>query len=185
MSSRYKIISSETVIHTPWRDFKKDEFETGAGERGEYYYMEQPANIVITVPVLTDGRLVLVSQHRYLQDKISIEFPRGRIQDDEAPLACAQRELLEETGYASDDFVKIGVFEGFNIAIKSPTHLFVADSLIPAAEAKDANEEIEVFFRRMDEFDDMVKRGEIWDGQTLAAWALTRDYVRNLFNPKE
>ena len=41
-------------------------------------------------------------------------------------------------------------------------------------------EEIEVMYRRVDEFEEMIKRGEIWDGKTLSAWAMAREHVLNL-----
>lgn len=177
MPNRYKTISSETLNGNPWSSFKKNIFETKLGRRGEQFFLEKKGGAII-VPILPDGRLLMVSQYRYLQDKVSLEFPGGSIVGDETPAECAVRELREETGYTSDDLVKIGMFEASNGSLKNPLHLFVGDSMVRVGDPENSDvEEVEIFYRRADEVDEIIKRGEIWDGRTLAAWAMAREYV--------
>lgn len=169
--------TAEEVLHdNPWFKYKHEVFEFGDGKKGDYYYLETSGCVVI-VPILDDGRLVLISQHRYLGDKLSIEFPCGGIHSKEATQQAAERELLEETGYYSTSFVNIGVFEPDNGIVKDITHVFIADELnLTGAQKLDETEKMEVIYRRPDEVDEMIRRGEIWDGQTLATWALTHHH---------
>ncbi|OGH88456.1 MAG: hypothetical protein A3J93_04300 [Candidatus Magasanikbacteria bacterium RIFOXYC2_FULL_42_28] len=177
MNGRYKKISEEIINKNAWWEYKRDLIELPDGTKSEYYYGESNGG-ALTVPILDDGRLVLVAQYRYLCDQISVEFPCGRIDDGEAPQAGAQRELLEESGYQSSNFLKVGSFHGSISYVKSPLHVFVADELTQAgAPEQSARETTEVIIRRVDEFEEMIKRGEIMDGSTLSAWALARGMV--------
>lgn len=169
---------SEEVIHSnPWWDYKHDRYTLPNGQPGDYYYGEDSGSALI-IPILDNGKLLLVVQNRYLLDKRSVEFPCGGLKKDEQPSEAATRELLEETGHASSDLIKIGSFDALNGLFKDTTHIFVARELTKTGEPQlDGTEEIEILFRRPDEFEDMIQRGEIWDGQTLASWAVARDKI--------
>lgn len=166
-------ISSEAVHKNPWWEYRCDNFKQD-GKLGEYYYVQTRGSSMV-VPVLDDGRLLLVRQYRYLEGKFSIEFPCGGIAENEAPFDAASREMLEETGFASTGLIKIGAFTPCNGLIKEMTHVFLANELTEMTKPQsDELEVTEVLFRRADEFENMIKQGEIWDGQTLAAWALAK-----------
>ena len=166
-----KKISEETIHQNPWWTYKHDKYEKPNGEEGDYYYCETPGNVMI-IPVLNDGSLVLTLQQRYLREKQSIEFPCGGLLQDGSLLDAAKRELLEETGCTADEFIKIGEFEGVNGLVKDMCHVFLAYVDSQGEQQLDDTEEIEVLYRRPDEIDVMIRKNEIWDGQTLAAWAL-------------
>lgn len=135
----------------------------------------------MVIPVLDDGRLILVRQFRYLVDKHSIEFACGSMSANEISFETARRELLEETGFKAGELMKIGEFEPANGYCKDKTCVYVGVELEQLTDPQHFNNEVlEVLFRRIDEFEQMIKGGEIWDGQTLAAWAMARDYINNL-----
>lgn len=170
--------TDEEVIHqNPWWTYKHDKFERIDGTYGDYFYA-QTRDSAMVVPVLDDGRIILIRQYRYLQDKESIEFPCGQMKESEAPSEGAKRELLEETGYKVQDLIKIGNFEGFKGFVKDETHLYLgADLKQIDSPQPEESEDIEVIYRRVDELEQMVSDGKIWDGQTLAAWALIRNHL--------
>ena len=66
-------------------------------------YIRHPGAVVI-LPLFEDGSVLLERQFRYPPEQVFIEFPAGKIDLKEDPLACAKRELLEETGYTATDF---------------------------------------------------------------------------------
>jgi ADP-ribose pyrophosphatase len=117
---------------------------------------------------------MLVLQYRYLKEKQSIEFPAGGIGIAESPLDGAKQELLEETGCTADDWYSVGTFEPANGLLRDTTHVFVAHVVGQGDQQLDDTEDIEILYRRPDEIEDMVRRGDIWDGQTLATWAMVR-----------
>lgn len=177
--SNYKKISSEIVHKNPFWTYYHDKYLLPDGKEGDYYYGEnEGSGCAIVVPVLDDGRLLLTRQYRYLREKQSVEFPRGGMMSGESPSEAVEREFLEETGYKADEMIKLGAFDGINGVFKDTAHVFIARGLQKAREpAPDATESIEVFFRHLDEFEEMIKNGEIWDGQTLATWALARNMI--------
>ena len=180
--SEIKKLSSEIIEKNPWWEYKKDKIVQKDGIEGEYYYTETLGNVII-IPVLDDGRLVLVREYRYLNDKYGIQFPGGGIQVNESVVESAKRELLEESGYATDNFIKLGMFEPSVGLLKDMSHIFIANELTLLQKPKVEDfEQTEVIVRRVDEFEDMIKRGEIWSGQTLAAWALGKDLLLNNFS---
>lgn len=177
--SDIKKISSEVVHKNPWWEYKHEKFSRSDGSEGEYYYAETHGNVII-VPVLDDGRLVLVRQYRYLDEKSSIEFPGGGMNKWESPVDAANREFLEETGYKTENLIKIGTFEPCVGVVKDLSHVFIANELMEMQQPKsEGTENTEVILRRIDEFENMIKQGEIWDGQVLAAWAMARDLLLN------
>ncbi|TAN33835.1 NUDIX hydrolase [Patescibacteria group bacterium] len=170
-------ISSEIIHENPWWKYKHDKYSLANGVKGDYYFGESNGNVMV-LPLLDDGRLTLTRQYRYLRDKPSVEFPGGGVRADESPTEAAKRELLEETGYVAEELNLIAEFEGLNGLFKDHTSLFLATGLTLTPNVKpDDSEIMEVFYRRPDEFDEMLKNNEIWCGQTLAAWAIARDRI--------
>ena len=167
---------SEEVIHeNPWYAYKHDTYEKPNGEVGDYYYSDL-RGMAIIVPVFPDGRLLLILQSRYLTDKESVEFPGGGLRDGQTAIEAAREELLEETGYVADEFIKVGEFQPANGYAKDTTHVFMAHVSEYREMNLDDTEEIEVLYRRPDEIDEMIRRNDIWDGQTMATWALVHHH---------
>lgn len=175
--TRPKKISEEIIHQNHWWTYKHDKYETAGGAKHDYFYGELRGS-VMCVPIMDDGRLVLVVQNRYLRDKQSVEFPCGSIVINESAQQAADRELLEETGFVAKNMAQISAFDPYNGIFKDTTYVFLAEDLIQQANPQiTPNEDVAVIFRRPDELSEMIKRGEIWDGQTLAVWALVRDIL--------
>ena len=175
--SDIKKISSEIAQKNPYWEYKCDKFLLSSGAVKDYYYGETTGNVII-IPILDDSRLVLVRQYRYLDEKNGVEFPGGGIQAGESPAEAAARELLEESGYKTDNLIKVGSFEPCVGLLKDQSHIFIANELTEVQPPQsDEMENTEVILRRVDEFENMIKQGEIWNGQVLAAWAIARDLL--------
>ncbi len=129
------------------------------------------------VPVLADGRIVMVNNYRYLFDKYSLEFPGGGIGAEQATVPAAARELAEEAGYQAEELINVGKFCPCNGLTNEICHVFLAKGLRKIESKPDVYEELEMAVRRLDEIDDLVRRNEIWDGETLAAWILVRPHL--------
>lgn len=177
MPRRLKKLSEEVLHQNPWNVYKHDTYELPNGEVGNYYYVETPG-VGMVVPRMLDGRVLLVLQYRYLEDKQSIEFPAGGLKGNE-PLEGTKRELLEETGCVGENWAKLGEFESCSGLLKDRAHVFVCDVVEQQAPQLDKTEQIELLYRRPREIDEMIQKNDIWDGQSLAAWALARQYFLN------
>lgn len=173
MPKHLKKISEEILFENPWWIYKHDKYELPNSSIGDYHYCETNGSVMI-VPVLDDGRIVLTLQHRYLADKQSIEFPAGAINEGENALEAAMRELKEETGCLvdADNLIKLGEFEPCNGLVKEKMHVYIAEVHAQIAPCQDETEDIEILYRRPDEIDEMIRKNEIWCGQTMATWSI-------------
>jgi ADP-ribose pyrophosphatase len=178
MLPRWKTLASEVLHQNPWWRYRRDELETEPGKRGEYYYASTFGSAMV-IPITAQGEIVLVEQYRYLLDKTSLEFPGGGVAQDEPPLEAAQRELAEECGCAGQ-LAPIGTFSPWNGVTDEICHVYLADPVVPdlSGACPDATESFIIHRLTQAEFEAQIARGSIWDGMTLAAFALYRARLR-------
>lgn len=141
-------------------------------------YVQHPGAVLV-VPLLADGRLLLERQFRYALGQVFIELPAGKLESSEDPLAAAQRELLEETGYRGGQWLKLGVQHpciGYSNEI---IHTFLALHPHAGQQQRDADEFLEVFSVTFEEALQMVVRGEITDSKTISALFMAHQYMVN------
>lgn len=125
------------------------------------------------VPVMDDGRYILLRQYRHASGGYLYEIPAGTLNKDEEPLDCAKRELIEETGYSAKNFSKmiaIHTTPGFSNEV---IHLYKATGLKEAETKFDFDEIIEVEIFTRDEVERMIKAGKITDAKSLVGLLLS------------
>ena len=121
------------------------------------------------MPILEDGRIVMIRQHRQAVGYPIWEFPAGRVDAGETPAEAAIRELREEAGYAAGSHQDLGFVWPLVGIVRHRVHLFAAWDLSEAKTAREPFEDIEVKAFSKAEIDRMVGAGEIEDGITLSA----------------
>jgi ADP-ribose pyrophosphatase len=119
-------------------------------------------------PADPDPRVLLIRQFRHAADGFIWEVPAGRLDRDEPPEACARRELEEETGMVADTLERLTTIYTTPGFTDERIHLFLAGGLRPGTERREADEFMELHRTRWSEALEMVRRGEITDGKTLA-----------------
>lgn len=139
-------------------------------------YLRHPG-AVMTIPLLDDGRVVLERQFRYPLRRSFIEFPAGKLDAGEEPLACAQRELREETHYEAEQWVYLGGFHNAIGYCDEKIEVFLARGLRPAAGGTDDGEVIEVFLAPWRDLFDWIRDGRITDVKTIVGAYWLRDYL--------
>ena len=129
-------------------------------------YIRHPGAVVI-LPVFDDGRVLLERQFRYPLNRVFIEFPAGKIDPGEDTLACARRELQEETGYTADSWQFVSTIH--NAIAYSDEHLdmFVARGLTAGPRQLDDNEFLDIFTASIPELLEMVRSGQVTDVKTI------------------
>lgn len=129
-------------------------------------YIHHPGAVVI-LPLFDDGTVLLERQFRYPLERIFIEFPAGKIDPGEDPLACAQRELREETGYTARDWRPICTIHNAIAYSDEHLELYLARQLSPGASRLDDGEFLETFSAPAAELVDWVRQGWITDVKTV------------------
>lgn len=124
------------------------------------------------LPVLADGRIVLVRQLRPAVGGTVLELPAGRLEPDEPPADCAWRELQEEVGYRPGRLQKLGEMLSSVGFCNERIHLFLASELEAVPQALEQDEFLEILTLSLDEALARLDRGEIPDGKTALALLL-------------
>jgi ADP-ribose pyrophosphatase len=132
--------------------------------------VQHPGAVVI-MPQLADGRLVLIAQYRFAVGATLLEFPAGTLETGEAPLACARRELIEETGYRAEHWRALGMIYPSPGYCDEQQHLFVASGLVPDHVAADEDEILEVKPLTVQEVERSIADGRLVDAKSIAAYA--------------
>jgi ADP-ribose pyrophosphatase len=148
-----------------------DEVSEPGGVQGTREIVRQPGSVA-ALPVLADGRIVLVRQYRYAVDDLVWELPAGRRDPGETPEAGARRELEEEVGLRAGSLEPLLVFWTTPGFCDEVMHLFRATALEVVPARPEADESIEQATFTLDEAMAMVRRGEIREGKTLVALLL-------------
>jgi ADP-ribose pyrophosphatase len=128
-------------------------------------YIRHPGAVAI-VPILDDGRIVMVRQYRHPVGHILLEWPAGKLDPQESVLACAIRELREETGYVAAEWARAGVFHNACAYSDEGIEIWFARGLRPGPTDLDAGEFVEVSLHDPADLIDRVHQGEITDMKT-------------------
>ena len=131
------------------------------------------------VPVLEDGRILMVKQYRHALDMDVYELPAGgRNSEEESFLDCATRELEEETGYKSNKELKLLITLYTTVAFcNERIDVFIADDLVKTEQNLDEDEKIDVEAYTLEELTDMVLAQKIVDSKTIAGLMAYRAYL--------
>jgi 8-oxo-dGTP pyrophosphatase MutT (NUDIX family) len=101
----WKTLESKYLFRkSPWLTMRQDKVELPSGAVIDEFYVYEYPSWVNVVAVTKEEKLVLIRQFRYAVRKVYFEIPAGVVDEGEQPLAAAQRELLEETGYGGGEW---------------------------------------------------------------------------------
>ena len=139
---RERLVQPHTLLSGGFLTVRRDVVRLPDGKQATREFVAHPGAVAV-VPILDDGRIVLVRQHRYPVDRVLLEFPAGKRDAGESTLACAMRELAEETGYTAREWAFGG--EIINAAAYSTESLWIwfARGLAPGRTKLDAGEFVE------------------------------------------
>ncbi|NLX85734.1 MAG: NUDIX hydrolase [Clostridiales bacterium] len=129
--------------------------------------VEHPGAVGI-VALKENGDIVMVKQYRKAVEQVLLELPAGKLEQGEDPADCAARELTEETGYTAGDLrylVSFYTSPGFSNEVM---HMFLATDLKEGKNDPDDDEMVETVEISRDRAIDMILKGEIKDGKTIA-----------------
>jgi ADP-ribose pyrophosphatase len=137
------------------------------GEAAREYVVHPGA--VLMLPILADGRLVLERQFRYPVGRVMLEFPAGKIDPNETPLATAKRELREEAGYTAGTWQHLGTVHPEIGYSTEAIEIYIAMDLAHVGAQLDEGEFLDVVLMTEDELLAAFDADLVTDGKTVAA----------------
>lgn len=145
-----------------------DTIYTPDGNTAKWDYIEHSGAAAV-VPVLEDGRILLVRQYRNALDRETLEIPAGGINKGEESITAATRELEEETCYKSDNLEHLISIVTAVAFCDEVVEIYVAKNLTKTQQHLDPDEYIEIEAYTTDELSEMIYSGKIQDSKTIAA----------------
>lgn len=124
------------------------------------------------VPVMDDGSVLLLKQYRHAVGGFIWEIPAGTLDPGEDPRQCAERELIEETGYAARHFKRLVEITPLPAYSDERIHIFLATGLTQAAQNLDPDELLVVHQVELGLAMEMIADGEIQDAKTIVGLQL-------------
>ncbi len=168
-------VSQEELLHGHFLHAFRDTVRLpNQGLATREYVVHPGAVMVIPLLQMPDGslRLVLERHFRYPVGQVMIEFPAGKLDAGEDPWLCAQRELMEETGYRASEWARAGVLHPVIAYSTEVIEIWFAKDLTLGERQLDSEEFLDVFTATPDELMAWCQQGLVTDAKTLtgALW---------------
>lgn len=162
-----QVLSSEIVYEGRVFGIRRDEVIEPTGVRTTREMITHPGSVVV-LPVLADGRVLLIQQYRYAARQFLWELVAGRIDPGETPVEGAARELKEETGYSAKKlkvFLQFFPTPGF---LEEKMYLLLAEGLMAGKAEPEEDEKIIARWYTHKELDEMLREKKLQDAKTIA-----------------
>lgn len=157
----------ELVRRGPRMDFVIRPMATRSGQAKLREVVIHPGAVLI-LPILEDGRVVLIRNTRHTVHETLWELPAGTLELGEDPAVCAARELTEETGYTAQRITALGWFFTSPGVLTEKMYVFLAQGLVAGPQDLEDNERIEVQIRSWTELEKLIVENKIVDAKTIA-----------------
>ncbi len=163
-----KTVSSETIYEGRVITVKIDEVRLPNGNLAKREIVNHQGAVAV-LAFTDDDRMLAVRQFRKPLERTIVEIPAGKLERGEEPLACAKRELEEETGYTAKTYEHLSSFYTSPGFADELLHLYIATDLTAGVARPDEDEFVEVLHVTLPEAKELLANGEICDAKTVLA----------------
>jgi hypothetical protein len=156
----WTVEASHERYHNSFIRVLEDQVIQPDGEPGSYATVRVPRGVAI-LAIDQQHTVYLTQQFRYALGQISIEVVSGALEEDESPLAAAQREAREEMGIEAETWTELGMVNLDTSIVQSPVYLFLAQNLNFVESDREGTETIEPIKTSLAEAVQQVIQSEI------------------------
>ncbi len=177
--SEWECLDSEEIADCRVFKVRKNScVNTATQKESSFFVLENPDWINI-IPITQSREVVLIEQFRAGTQEITLEIPGGMVEENEAPLETSKRELLEETGFASNEIVYLGKSRP-NPAIQNNwVHFFYATDCEKIAQPNfDEHEDIRTKLVKLDEIESLIENEKITHSLVLAGFYRLQTFLK-------
>jgi len=177
----WETLNSETLFENEFLSIKGDKCKKTDGTIIKKYYSIERPDAAVIAAFTEKMELVILRQYRHPVQSTDLEIPAGFAEKfDDSILATAKRELLEESGYSSDEFIKLGEAYASAGLLTNKIHFFIAFNAKKTQKMHlDQNEEIETFTKPWEEAQKLLKSGEFKDMGSMTCLLLAEKHLNN------
>ena len=172
----WTVLSSEYLHRAPWLTVRKDHVVLPNGNHIPSYYILEYPNWVNTIAITRDGQFVFIRQYRHGIQETSYELCAGVCEEEDgSPMVSAQRELLEETGYESDEWSYLLTIPSNATIADNYAHIFMAKNCRKVSgQELDDTEFLNVIKLPAEMIEKMIDAGQFQQAIHITAWLLAQ-----------
>ncbi len=178
MTKKPEILRTETIARTRIFRVERIDLRFSNGQEVQYERLQTPpGGAVLIVPMLDKHTVLLIREYSAGVDRYELVLPKGRIEPDESVLDAANRELMEEVGYAAKSLRHIKSLTLAPGYANHTTHIVLAQDLFAQKLAGDEPETIEVLPWPLENITELLGRDDFTEARSIAALYMVRDQL--------
>ena len=166
-SAPVEIVSSEPIFRGRVFELKRDQVREPGGIEATREVIVHPGSVVV-LPVLPDGRILMIRQYRHAAEQALWELVAGHREEHETFLEAAPRELQEETGYSAQHFTKLVEFYPSPGLLSEKMVVYLAEELTKGRANQEDDEKIAKRAVALAELELWIRTGKIKDAKSIA-----------------
>lgn len=161
----WKVLKTSYTFVCPWLKVRKDHVKLPTGLEMDDFYVVESNDWVNVISITDDGHFIIEEQYRHGIGRKCFELPAGNVSEGEDPLEAAQRELLEETGYAGGEWSCFCVSSPNASGMSNLCHTFIAHGVRRVSDPHlESSEDIRVHLLSKKEIEQLLLTDSIIEG---------------------
>lgn len=183
MPEKPKILNVTSLSRSRLFQIQEVDLKFSSGVEKTYERIIAAANgAVLIVPLLSTHNVLMIKEYSVGTDQYELLFPKGLIDEGESIEQAANRELMEEVGYAANKLTHINTMTIAPGYLGFKTHIVLAEDLYPQQLEGDEPEPLETLECSLNDIDKLIQRDDLSESRSIAALYMVRDILLGRIN---